>query len=149
MATAATDSLMARIESIKLQQKSIATGEPLLHFPFIHSLANPCDFQTDMVDSSEEHDASLVSLRDFIRNGEIPLTQQVLDFLSPFRHHLIDVQSVEANRSSSSSNDTKMKEQSSSKELKLVVSQVLHLIRLFYSQSVSLVFFFKFLSYNN
>ena len=140
MATAATDSLMARIESIKLQQKSIATGEPLLHFPFIHSLANPCDFQTDMVDSSEEHDASLVSLRDFIRNGEIPLTQQVLDFLSPFRH-LIDVQPVEPSRDSSSSNDTKMKEQSSSKELKLVVSQVLHLIRLFYSQSVSLVFF--------
>ena len=101
-----------------------------------------------MVDSSEEQDASLVSLRDFIRNGEIPLTQQVLDFLSPFRH-LIDVQPVEPSRDSSSSNDTKMKEQSSSKELKLVVSQVLHLIRLFYSQSVSLVIFLKFLSYNN
>jgi hypothetical protein len=129
---------MARIESITLQQKSIATAEPLLHFPFIHSLANPCDFQTDMVDSSEEQDASLVSLRDLIRNGEIPLTQEALDFLSPLRH-LIDVHPVEPNRRLSSSNDTKMKEQSS-KELKLVVSQVLHLIHIFYSPSVSLVF---------
>ena len=81
--------------AIYFQQKSIAITEVglLLHFPFIYSLANPCDFQTDMVDSSEEHDTSLVSLRGLIRNGEIPLmTQEDLDSLSPLRH-LIDVQS--------------------------------------------------------
>jgi hypothetical protein len=145
---------MARIASITLQQKSIAAADPLLRFPFIHSLANPCEFQADMVDSSEGQGASLVSLRDLIRNGEIPLTQQVLDFLNPFRH-LIDVQSVESSRDPIFSNDIKMKEQLT-QELKLVVSQVLHLIHIFYSQSVSLVFcffvflfFFKFLSYYN
>ena len=72
------------------------------------------------------------------------MTQEDLDSLSPLRH-LIDVtvQSVEPSRDSSSSNATKMKEQWS-KELKLVVSQVWHWTRLFYSPSVSLVFYFIF-----
>jgi len=72
-----------------------------------------------MVDSSEEQDTSLVSLRGLIRNGEIPLmTQEDLNFLSPLRYLIIDVQS--------------------------------NFCYLFYSPSVSLVFYFlKFLSLNN
>ena len=116
------------------QQKSKATVEqPLLRFPFIHLLANPCDFQTDSMVDSEEHFESTSPewLRDLpTRNEEIPLAQQALYFLTPFRH-LIAVHH-QFDEQSSSWNRTRIKEQLT-QELKLVVAQVLHLIHHFYS----------------
>ena len=110
---------------IQFRQKFKEEAEPLLRFPFIHSLANPCDFQSDVF-HLQELDASL---RDLTRNGDIPLADQVMDFLIPFRH-LIQLTSA----GSTSSNDTK---EQSAQEFKLVVSQALHLSRSFYSPSVS------------
>ena len=74
----------------------------------------------------EELDASL---RDLTRIEDIPLADQVIDFLIPFRH-LIELPSA----GSSYSNDTK---EQSAQEFKLVVSQALQLSRSFYSPSVS------------
>jgi hypothetical protein len=122
------------VEIIRSRQNNKGMAEPLLHFPFIHSLVNPCDLQTDVVDS-EEQNVSPAYLRDSSRNGEIPFSQQVLDFLNPFRH-FIDVQSTEPN----SSNNGKMKVQLT-QEFKLVVSQTLLLIHRIYSPSVSSVLF--------
>jgi hypothetical protein len=107
--------------------------EPLLRFPFVYSLVNPCDFKSDVLECEQQDKSSKESMRNLARNGEISLAQQVFDFLSPFRQ-LIEVQLVEPN----SSDDSKMKEQST-QELKLVVAQALQLIYHFYSSSVSLV----------
>ena len=128
------------------QQKSKASTvleQPLLHFPFIHLLANPCDFQSDMmVHPAAEEDFATRN------DAEIPLAQQALYFLSPFRHLIVVHQSDEPSYSSinmsSSSNDTRMKEQLT-QEFKLVVAQVLHLIHHFYSPvSVSSSLFSRF-----
>ena len=102
----------------------------MLRFPFIHSLANPCDFQFDVFDSRGHEDESFK--RDLPRKGEMSLDQQVLDFLAPFRH-LIELQSVEP----SPSKDTNITDDQLKKELKLVVSQALQLINYLYSTSVS------------
>jgi hypothetical protein len=117
----------------RIQNKRRDTVQPLMRFPFIYSLANPCDFQSDVFESEESHE-SPSSLRDLVGNGEIPLAQQALDFLTPFRD-LIDVQSA---HDPNNLNDTKSEEEQSvlTREFKLVVSQALHLIRRIYSPSV-------------
>lgn len=149
----ASDGLMANVEAVGSQKKNKDSSEPLLRFPFIHSLANPCNFALEIVSLSpfpalhnllleeqelnqlnlEEQHVSPVPLRNLAANAEISLAQQALDFLGPYRD-LIDVQSVKPRYV----NDKKKREEQSSltKEFKLVVSQTLHLIRRIYSPSV-------------
>lgn len=148
----ASDVLMANIEAVGSQKKNTDSSEPLLRFPFIHSLANPCNFALEIVSlspfpalhnllleeqelnqlNSENQHVSPVPLRNLAANAEISLAQQALDFLGPYRD-LIDVQSVKPRYV----NDKKREEQSSlTKEFKLVVSQTLNLIRRIYSPSV-------------
>ena len=125
--------------SSEFRQKSI-TVEPLLRFPFVHSLANPCGYllptgvtvgreKLNHFESSDQQEITLAPLRDI--NKEIPLTKQVLDFLGPF-HDLIQ----QSYKPTLSMNNTLINEQST-QELILVVSQALQLIFSIYSQSVS------------
>jgi hypothetical protein len=135
------------IPSIQFRSKS-ATAEPLLRFPFVHTLANPCGFHllepetpnnlvtaeterrnpANHVDTLARHRLALAPLRDV--REDIPLDQQVLDFLGPFRELITSV-------NQRSLNDTKMNKEQSRQELQLVVSQALLLIRRIYSPSVS------------
>jgi hypothetical protein len=110
------------------------TVEPLLRFPFVHSLVNPCDFQSDSFDPSESPHSSSLSLRDLAGNGEIPLAQQAPDFLTPL-HHFMDVRSINEphNLNSSKREDDKS---TLTQEFKLVVAQVLLLVHRIYTPSV-------------
>jgi hypothetical protein len=135
------------IPSIQQFRSKSATAEPLLRFPFVHTLANPCGFQLEPatpnnlvtadaerqnpanhVDTLARHRLALAPLRDV--REDIPLDQQVLDFLGPFREIITSV-------NQHSLNETKMNKEQSRQELQLVVSQALLLIRRIYSPSVS------------
>jgi hypothetical protein len=134
--------------SIQFWSKS-ATVELLLRFPFVHSLANPCGFQLENsaapsssavtadaerqnaanhIDTLAQHTLVLAPLRDV--REDIPLDQQVLEFLGQFRELITSV-------NQRSLNDTKMNKEQSRQELQLVVSQALLFTRRIYSPSVS------------
>jgi hypothetical protein len=148
----ASDVLVASADTVTSRNKE--TTEPLLRFPFIHSLANPCNFALEIVSltpfpvlhnllvkeqsrfDSGEQLVLPAPLRYLTPSGEIPLAQQALDFLRPYRD-VIDVQSTDPRYV----NDKKREEGQFSlvEEFKLVISQVLLLVRHIYSPSVSLV----------
>jgi hypothetical protein len=133
--------------SIQIRSKS-ATVELLLRC-VVHSLANPCGFQLEHsaapsssavtadaerqnaanhIDTLAQHTLVLAPLKDV--REDIPLDQQVLDFLGPFRELITSV-------NQRSLNDTKMNKEQSRQELQLVVSQALLFTRRIYSPSVS------------
>lgn len=117
------------------------TLEPLLRFPFIHSLANPCGFALDsssfptiqswlterQVNHFETTPAPLGSLRTVDLSS---LAEQALVFLGPFR----EILSASNGRRYSSSYTTE--DHSLTEELKLVISEAVHLIRRIYAPSV-------------
>ncbi|EFX78148.1 hypothetical protein DAPPUDRAFT_320628 [Daphnia pulex] len=115
--------------AIRFQQKK-ETAEALLRFPVIHSLADPCHFQSDIFDS-EDRNASPAPMRDFLHflsgYGGIPL--RTIGFIRPHLGEftkLLDLNDAMREES----------EQSSlTKEFQLVVSQTLHLIHSIYSPS--------------
>ena len=103
--------------------------EPLLRFPFVHSsLVDPCGSLLDITnEGSMKYGTPIMApLRDLSK--DIPLGQQVLNFLSPLYRQL----SRNPLSRSTAVNDAKL-----NGELKLVVSQALQLILFIYSPSVN------------
>ncbi|XP_057380191.1 uncharacterized protein LOC130702524 [Daphnia carinata] len=122
------------------------TVEPLLRFPFIHSLANPCGFALNSNSSfptiqswlTERHvnhyettPAPLGNLRTLDLSGESTLAQQSLAFLIPFREVLSAPNGSRYSGVKYSSED----QRSLTEELKLVVTEAGHLIRRIYAPS--------------
>lgn len=143
----ATDSDLPQFElaatGSHLKKKTV---EPLLRFPFIHSLANPCGFALNstssfptiqswlterQVNHLETTPAPLGNLRPVDLSGESTLAQQSLAFLAPFREILSVPNGPRYSGVKYSSED----QRSLTEELKLVTSEAGHLIRRIYSPS--------------